>query len=104
MEEFYIEYLRDSMGQLFFGGERRRVEIVRVLVANSKFILFDESFVGVDSISVIDIKRIIEYLRDSGLGVLIIDYNVREILAVCERVYIVSQGYLIVYGTFIEIL
>lgn len=104
MEEFYIEYLCDSMGQLFFGGECRCVEIVCVLVVNLKFILFDELFVGVDLILVIDIKCIIEYLCDSGLGVLIIDYNVCEILVVCECVYIVSQGYLIVYGMFIEIL
>ncbi len=74
------------------GGERRRVEIARALAANPKFILLDEPFAGVDPISVIDIKRIIEHLRDSGLGVLITDHNVRETLAVCERAYIVSQG------------
>ena len=67
--------------------------------ANPKFILLDEPFAGVDPISVIDIKRIIEHLRDSGLGVLITDHNVRETLAVCERAYIVSQGNLIAHGT-----
>ncbi|MDR8262860.1 ATP-binding cassette domain-containing protein, partial [Acinetobacter baumannii] len=81
------------------GGERRRVEIARALAANPKFILLDEPFAGVDPISVIDIKRIIEHLRDSGLGVLITDHNVRETLAVCERAYIVSQGQLIAHGT-----
>ena len=81
------------------GGERRRVEIARALAANPKFILLDEPFAGVDPISVIDIKRIIEHLRDSGLGVLITDHNVRETLAVCERAYIVSQGHLIAHGT-----
>ncbi len=91
MEEFHIEHLRDSMGQSL-RGERRRVEIARALAANPKFILLDEPFAGVDPISVIDIKRIIEHLRDSGLGVLITDHNVRETLAVCERAYIVSQG------------
>ena len=97
MEEFHIEHLRDSLGQALSGGERRRVEIARA--ANPKFILLDEPFAGVDPISVIDIKRIIEHLRDSGLGVLITDHNVRETLAVCERAYIVSQGHLIAHGT-----
>ena len=99
MEEFHIEHLRDSLGQALSGGERRRVEIARALAANPKFILLDEPFAGVDPISVIDIKRIIEHLRDSGLGVLITDHNVRETLAVCERAYIVSQGNLIAHGT-----
>jgi len=99
MEEFHIEHLRDNMGQSLSGGERRRVEIARALAANPKFILLDEPFAGVDPISVIDIKRIIEHLRDSGLGVLITDHNVRETLAVCERAYIVSQGHLIAHGT-----
>ena len=104
MAEFHIEHLRDSMGQSLSGGERRRVEIARALAANPKFILLDEPFAGVDPISVIDIKRIIEHLRDSGLGVLITDHNVRETLAVCERAYIVSQGHLIAHGTPTEIL
>lgn len=95
MEEFHIEHLRDSMGQALSGGERRRVEIARALAANPKFILLDEPFAGVDPISVIDIKRIIEHLRDSGLGVLITDHNVRETLAVCERAYIVSGATLL---------
>jgi len=104
MEEFHIEHLRDSLGQSLSGGERRRVEIARALAANPKFILLDEPFAGVDPISVLDIKRIIEHLRDSGLGVLITDHNVRETLAVCERAYIVSQGHLIAHGTPAEIL
>lgn len=102
MEEFHIEHLRTARQSL--SGERRRVEIARALAANPKFILLDEPFAGVDPISVIDIKRIIEHLRDSGLGVLITDHNVRETLAVCERAYIVSQGHLIAHGTPTEIL
>ena len=79
--------------------ERRRVEIARALAANPKFILLDEPFAGVDPISVIDIKKVIEHLRDRGLGVLITDHNVRETLDVCEHAYIVSQGQLIAHGT-----
>lgn len=99
MEEFHITHLRDSLGQALSGGERRRVEIARALAANPKFILLDEPFAGVDPISVIDIKKIIEHLRDSRLGVLITDHNVRETLDVCERAYIVSEGKLIAHGT-----
>lgn len=99
MEEFSITHLRDSMGQSLSGGERRRVEIARALAANPKFILLDEPFAGVDPISVLDIKKIIQHLRDYGLGVLITDHNVRETLDVCERAYIVSQGHLIAHGS-----
>ncbi|MBP2857053.1 LPS export ABC transporter ATP-binding protein [Dickeya oryzae] len=104
MEEFHIVHLRDSLGQSLSGGERRRVEIARALAANPKFILLDEPFAGVDPISVLDIKKIIEHLRDSGLGVLITDHNVRETLDVCERAYIVSQGQLIAHGSPMDIL
>ncbi|WJM83962.1 LPS export ABC transporter ATP-binding protein [Dickeya chrysanthemi] len=104
MEEFHIVHLRNSLGQSLSGGERRRVEIARALAANPKFILLDEPFAGVDPISVIDIKKIIEHLRDSGLGVLITDHNVRETLDVCERAYIVSQGQLIAHGSPMDIL
>ncbi|AXH64094.1 MULTISPECIES: LPS export ABC transporter ATP-binding protein [Providencia] len=99
MEEFSITHLRGSMGQSLSGGERRRVEIARALAANPKFILLDEPFAGVDPISVLDIKKIIQHLRDYGLGVLITDHNVRETLDVCERAYIVSQGHLIAHGS-----
>ncbi|KER04442.1 LPS export ABC transporter ATP-binding protein [Photorhabdus temperata] len=104
MEEFHISHLRDNLGQSLSGGERRRVEIARALAANPKFILLDEPFAGVDPISVIDIKKIIQHLRDYGLGVLITDHNVRETLDVCERAYIVSQGQLIAHGTPSDIL
>ena len=99
LEEFHIGHIRKNTGMSLSGGERRRVEIARALAVEPRFILLDEPFAGVDPISVIDIKRIIEHLRDSGLGVLITDHNVRETLAVCERAYIVSQGNLIAHGT-----
>ena len=102
--EFHIQDIRDILGQALSGGERRRVEIARALAANPKFILLDEPFAGVDPISVIDIKKIIEHLRDSGLGVLITDHNVRETLDVCEHAYIVSQGHMIAHGTPAEVL
>lgn len=85
LEEFHIQHIRTSNGMALSGGERRRVEIARALAANPQFILLDEPFAGVDPISVIDIKKIIEHLRDRGLGVLITDHNVRETLDVCEK-------------------
>ncbi|ENG4480745.1 LPS export ABC transporter ATP-binding protein [Proteus mirabilis] len=104
LEEFNVSHLRNSLGQSLSGGERRRVEIARALAVNPKFILLDEPFAGVDPISVLDIKKIIQHLRDYGLGVLITDHNVRETLDVCERAYIVSQGHLIAHGSPEEIL
>lgn len=104
LEEFHITHIKDSQGMALSGGERRRVEIARALAANPKFILLDEPFAGVDPISVIDIKKIIQQLKNRGLGVLITDHNVRETLDVCERAYIVSQGNLIAEGTPDEIL
>ncbi|MFM2482964.1 LPS export ABC transporter ATP-binding protein [Celerinatantimonas sp. YJH-8] len=98
LDEFHIGHIRKSLGQALSGGERRRAEIARALAASPKFILLDEPFAGVDPISVIDIKKIIEHLRDRGLGVLITDHNVRETLDVCEHAYIVNQGELIASG------
>ncbi|MCE2572104.1 LPS export ABC transporter ATP-binding protein [Motilimonas eburnea] len=104
LEEFHITHIKDSKGMALSGGERRRVEIARALAADPQFILLDEPFAGVDPISVIDIKKIIEHLRDRGLGVLITDHNVRETLDVCEYSYIVSHGEMIATGTPDEIL
>ncbi|MCG9758286.1 MULTISPECIES: LPS export ABC transporter ATP-binding protein [Pseudoalteromonas] len=99
LDEFNIQHIRDSQGMALSGGERRRVEIARALAANPKFILLDEPFAGVDPISVLDIKTIIEHLKNRGIGVLITDHNVRETLDVCEKAYIVSHGELIAAGT-----
>ncbi|WMY97094.1 MAG: LPS export ABC transporter ATP-binding protein [Arsenophonus sp.] len=104
MKEFCISHLKNDLGQSLSGGERRRVEIARALAANPKFILLDEPFAGVDPISVLDIKKIIQHLKKYGLGVLITDHNVRETLDVCERAYIVNQGHLIAHGAPKEIL
>ncbi len=98
LDEFNIQHIRDSQGMALSGGERRRVEIARALAANPKFILLDEPFAGVDPISVLDIKKIIQHLKQRGIGVLITDHNVRETLDVCEKAYIVSHGELIAAG------
>lgn len=98
LEEFHISHIANSLGMSLSGGERRRVEIARALAAEPQFILLDEPFAGVDPISVIDIKKIIEHLRQRGIGVLITDHNVRETLSVCEHAYIVSHGELIASG------
>jgi lipopolysaccharide export system ATP-binding protein len=104
LDEFNINHIRNSLGMALSGGERRRVEIARALAANPEFILLDEPFAGVDPISVNDIKKIIQHLRDRGIGVLITDHNVRETLDVCEKAYIVSHGELIASGTAEEVL
>ena len=104
LEEFNITHIRDNLGQSLSGGERRRVEIARALAAEPRFILLDEPFAGVDPISVIDIKKIIQHLKDRGLGVLITDHNVRETLDVCEKAYIVSHGKMIAQGAPADIL
>ena len=104
LEEFNITHIRDSLGQSLSGRERRRVEIARALAAEPRFILLDEPFAGVDPISVIDIKKIIQHLKERGLGVLITDHNVRETLDVCEKAYIVSHGKMIAEGAPADIL
>ena len=104
LEELHISHIRESTGIALSGGERRRVEIARALAANPRFILLDEPFAGVDPISVIDIQRIVEHLRDRGIGVLITDHNVRETLGICERAYIISEGQVIAAGSSEEIL
>ena len=104
LEEFHVEHLRDSLGQALSGGERRRIEIARALATEPSFILLDEPFAGVDPISVIDIKEIINHLRDRGIGVLITDHNVRDTLDICEKAYIVGEGHIIAAGSTQEVL
>jgi len=99
LAEFHITHIRKSLGMALSGGERRRVEIARALATEPHFVLLDEPFAGVDPISVNDIKHIIQHLKERGIGVLITDHNVRETLDICERAYIVSEGYLIASGT-----
>jgi lipopolysaccharide export system ATP-binding protein len=92
LEEFHVSHLRDNLGMSLSGGERRRVEIARALATEPKFLLLDEPFAGIDPISVSDIQRITEYLKQNGIGILISDHNVRETLGTCDRAYIVNEG------------
>ena len=101
--ELKIGYLADNKAHSLSGGERRRVEIMRALATDPKFILLDEPFAGIDPLAVADLQQIIADLRDRGLGVLISDHNVRETLAVCDHAYIVSNGRILTDGPAAEI-
>ena len=99
LHELGIEKLHDSPAPALSGGERRRVEIARALATQPRFILLDEPFAGIDPIAVIEIQRIVGYLRKRGIGVLITDHNVRETLGICDRAYIISDGQVLAEGT-----
>jgi lipopolysaccharide export system ATP-binding protein len=98
MEELGIARLAHQKAASLSGGERRRLEISRVLATDPKFILLDEPFAGIDPLAVIDIQQIISQLTSRGIGVLISDHNVRETLGVCDHAYIMSQGVVIESG------
>jgi lipopolysaccharide export system ATP-binding protein len=98
LEELHIAHLRDATALSLSGGERRRTEIARALGTQPAFILLDEPFAGVDPIAVLDIQRIIRFLKERGIGVLITDHNVRETLGICDRAYIINEGSVLAAG------
>jgi lipopolysaccharide export system ATP-binding protein len=98
LRDLHITQIRGNRGDSLSGGERRRVEIARALAAEPRFMLLDEPFAGVDPLSVTDIQRIIRFLSERGIGVLITDHNVRETLGICDRAYIVNEGVIIAEG------
>ena len=98
LADLNIGHLRHNPAPSLSGGERRRVEIARVLAMQPRFILLDEPFAGVDPIAVIDIQKIIDFLKSRGIGVLITDHNVRETLSICDRAYIISDGTVLASG------
>ncbi len=99
LEDLGITHVRKTMASALSGGERRRVEIARSLVISPKFMLLDEPFAGVDPIAVIDVQQIIGQLKESGIGILITDHNVRETLGICDRAYILNAGRILEEGS-----
>ncbi len=98
LAELHIGHLRNTNAAALSGGERRRVEIARSLATEPRFILLDEPFAGVDPIAVLDIQKIIRFLRERNIGVLITDHNVRETLGICDRAYIINEGTVLASG------
>jgi lipopolysaccharide export system ATP-binding protein len=99
LHDLHIGHLRDNAAVSLSGGERRRVEIARALATHPRFILLDEPFAGIDPIAVLDIQKIIHFLRERDIGVLITDHNVRETLGICDRAYIINEGTVLAFGT-----
>ncbi|MDR2777164.1 MAG: LPS export ABC transporter ATP-binding protein [Rickettsiales bacterium] len=104
IEEFSISHLENSIAATLSGGERRRVEIARTLASDPLFILLDEPFAGIDPIAIGEITEIILKLKSMGIGILITDHSIREILAIVDRAYIVYDGKILTYGNRDEIL
>lgn len=99
LEEFGIDHVRKTRGDALSGGERRRVEIARCLATEPQFILLDEPFAGIDPIAIDDIREIILYLKNRGIGILITDHNVRETLGITDRAYIMAEGKILRSGS-----
>ncbi|MCE7913681.1 MAG: LPS export ABC transporter ATP-binding protein [Nitrosomonas sp. PRO4] len=98
LHDLHISHLRNNSAISLSGGERRRVEIARALASQPRFILLDEPFAGVDPIAVLDIQKVVAFLKERKIGVLITDHNVRETLGICDRAYIISEGQVLAKG------
>ena len=98
LRELHVAHLRDNPAISLSGGERRRVEIARALATEPRFILLDEPFAGVDPIAVLEIQKIIRFLKSRGIGIVITDHNVRETLGICDRAYIINDGSVLAFG------
>lgn len=92
LDEFGLQAIRKSRGDLLSGGERRRTEIARALATNPSFILLDEPFAGVDPLAVEDIQKIVRDLTKRNIGILITDHNVQETLAITDRTFLMFEG------------
>lgn len=99
LDEFSLQHIRNTRGDLLSGGERRRTEIARALAVDPKFILLDEPFAGVDPIAVEDIQSIVYKLKEKNIGILITDHNVQETLSITDRAYLLFEGNILKAGT-----
>ena len=99
IKEFGLESIEDSMGYVLSGGQRRKVEIARTLISDPKMILLDEPFAGIDPIAIQEIKKVLNTLKNKGIGILITDHNVRETLEICDHAAIINNGEIIAHGT-----
>lgn len=99
LEEFGVAHVRKTRGDALSGGERRRVEIARCLASDPSYILLDEPFAGIDPLAIDDIREIILYLKERGIGILITDHNVRETLGITDRAYIMAEGSILRSGS-----
>jgi lipopolysaccharide export system ATP-binding protein len=98
LEEFNLKEFADRDGYRLSGGERRRAEIARAIALRPTFMLFDEPFAGIDPIAIIELKKMLKYLKSKGLGILITDHNVRETLSITDRAYIINNGSILAEG------
>lgn len=99
LDEFRLQHVRKSPGDVLSGGEKRRTEIARALAVNPKFILLDEPFAGIDPIAVEDIQSIVATLKYKNIGILITDHNVQETLSITDRAYLLFEGKILKAGT-----